>query len=268
MYNDIEVSHGLLMDGGIPGAYNNVLWTPPLFGGVVMPCALDIGYAQLQYRGAGTPEVGIGGRLHNNAWKAYTLTGAGVMADATPAAQNATANDFPLEVQSDNNSGFIIASPYKFNVLDLLVGVASSSGGAAVRILQYSGPAGWKTITNPLIAPPTSAEYTAAETLLFWTIPQDWTPLTVALHGTGVPEGWYGIKVKATTAPGTTAGAATSLSVGQVKALKDIPATAGVYTWNPNQGSLHIDAPCDALVGVVGVAHDDNQWSALVKVRG
>lgn len=267
MYNDIEVSHGLLMDGGIPGAYNNVLWAPPQFKGAVMPCALDIGYAQLQYRGAGTPEVGIGGRLYNDFWKFYSASGAFVLTDKTTQAQEGTTNDTPLEVVSDNNSGFMVASPYKFNCLDLLVSTPSS-GGVAVRQLQYSGPAGWVTIANPLVPVVTGADYVNGETLVFWSMPQDWTQMTVAVHGTGVPEGWYGIRVRATTAPTVAAGLAKSVSVAQVKALKDIPATAGVYSWNPNQGNLHIDAPCDALVGVCSVAHDDNQFSALVKVRG
>lgn len=266
-YNDVEASHGLLMDGGIPGAYNNVLWTPPLFAGAVMPVMLDIGWAQLQFRGAGTPEVGIGGRIHNNYWRAYTVTGAAVIVDDTIDAQDVGANDLPLEVANDDGSGFLIASPFKFNCLAIKIGVASL-GGAAVRALKYSGPAGWATISNPLVPPVTAGNWTAAETLVFWTAPQDWQPMTVATHGTGVPEGWYGIEVLATTAPTTTAGLATSLSVASVKAWKDIPATSGIYTLSPAQDKLHIDAPCDALVGVCSVAHDANQWSALVKVRG
>ncbi|MDF2457679.1 MAG: hypothetical protein K0S79_95 [Nitrospira sp.] len=268
MYNDIEAAHGLLMDGGIPGAYNNVLWTPPLLGESVMPCALDIAWAQLQYRGAGTPEVGIGGRLHSDYWRAYTMTGAAVLADDTVDAQDAGANDFPMEVLNDDNSGFLIASPYKFNCLDILAGATVSVGGAPVRILEYSGPAGWVTLSNPLVGPVTGGHYVAGETLVFWTAPQNHQPMTVALHGTGVPEGWYGVRVKATTAPTTTAGLATSISVAIVKAWKDIPATAGIYTLAPSATPLHIDAPCDALVGVCSVAHDANQWSALVKVRG
>lgn len=267
MYNDVGASHGLLMDGGIPGAYNNVLWVPPLLGGSVMPCALDIAWAQLQFRGAGTPEVGIGGRLHNDGWRAYTMTGAGVLADDTIDAQDAGANDFPMEVSNDNNSGFLVASPYKFNCLSILIGTASV-GGTPVRALKYSGPAGWVTISNPLVPPVTGGHWATGENLIFWEAPQNWTPLTVALHGTGVPEGWYGVEIISTTAPTTTAAVATSLSVASVKAWKDIAATSGIFTLAPANGTLHIDAPCDALVGVTSVAHDANQWSALVKVRG
>lgn len=267
MYNDIEKSHGLLMDGGIPDAYNNVLWTPGLINAARASIALQIAYAQIQYRGSGTPEVGIGGRLDRNYWRAYTLTGAGVLADDTVDAQSSTTNDFPLEVAADANSGWMVAATHLFNAIDLLISTAST-GTNPTRTLEYSGPAGWVAISNALVPPVTGAHYLTGENLILWSMPQDWTALTEALHGTGVPEGWYGIRSRSTTVPGTVQALAKSMSVARVKSLKDITATAGIYTWNPAMGPLHIDAPCDALVGVCSVAHDATQFSALVKQRG
>lgn len=267
MYADVERSHGLLMDGGIPDGYDKVLWCPGFQNGSRIVTPIALAWARIQFRGSGTPEVGIGGRLDRSAWKAYGLTGAGVLTDDTVDAQSSTTNDFPLEIAADAGSGFMVASSHIFNVLDLLVTTAST-GTNPTRVLEYSGPAGWVGISNALVPPVTGAHFTAIEALVMWTPPQDWTPMTIALHGTGVPAGWYGIRVRATTIPGTLAAVAKSLSVARVKTLNDIPATAGVYEWQPSLAPLYINAPCDALVGVCSVGFDSNQFSALVKMRG
>src|SRR5688572_2923862 len=246
MYNDVEKSHGLLMDGGVPTSFDTVLWRTPLLGAAIMPSPLSLGWAQIQFRGTGTPEVGIGGRLHRHFWKAYSFDGEAELTDVTVEAQDVEVEDLPLEVQSDDDSGFLVASPYQFNCLDLKVTVASD-GGSAVRVLQYSAPDGWVTIANPLVAPPSAGNYATGETLIWWTIPQDWVPMVAADHGTGVPEGWYGIRVVATTAPSTTAGVADSMSVAVLKSVKDLGAN-NVYGWLPGLSPLSIDAPCDSLV--------------------
>lgn len=266
MYNDIERAHGLLMDGGIPTGFDNVLWTPPQMNGVRHPCALDIAWAMVQIRAAGTPEVGLGGRIDVKSWRAFALTGAGVLTDDTVDAQDPGANDVPLEIAADNGSGFMVASPYRLNVIDLLIGTAST-GTNPVRVLEYSGPAGWVAIANALVPPVTAAHFLTGENLVWWTDPQNLTPMTVALHGAGVPEGWYGWRVRSTTVPGTVQAVATSMSVGIVKSLQNLT-SGNVFGWTPGGPKLHIDAPCDALVGVTSVAHDANQFSALVKMRG
>src|SRR3990172_5775755 len=263
MYNDIERAHGLLMDGGVPTGFDNVLWTPPQMNAVRHPCALDIAWAMIQIRAAGSPEVGIGGRLDRNSWRAFTLTGAGVLADDTVDAQDVGVNDYPLEIAADAGSGFMVASPYRINLIDLLIGTAST-GTNPTRVLEYSGPAGWVAIANPLVAPVTGAHFTAIETLIWWTDPQDLTPMTVALHGAGVPEGWYGWRVRSTTVPGTVQAVATSMSVAIIKSLQNL-GSGNVFGWVPGFSPLHIDAPCDALVGVTSIANDANQFSAQVK---
>lgn len=266
MYTDVERANGLLMDGGIPSGQNNVLWKPPLMNGVLHPCGLNIAWAMIQFRGSGDPKVGIGGRLDRNSWRAFGLTGAGVLSDDTVDAQDTDTSDFPLEIAADNGSGFMVASPYIFNVLDLLIGTAST-GTAPVRVLEYSGPAGWVAISSVLVAPVSGAHFTAAETLVWWTAPQDWTPMTVADHGAGVPVGWYGIRVRSTTVPGTIQASATSLSVGIIKTIQSLGG-GSVFGLVPGLAPLHIDAPCDALVGVSSIANDSNQFSAQVKMRG
>lgn len=266
MYADVERSHGLLMDGGIPTGFDNLLWQPPLCQGLRQPSFLDIAWAMIQIRAAGSPEVGIGGRLAQKFWRAFTLTGADVLADDTVDAQDADASDFPLEIAADNNSGFMISSPFLFNLLDILIGTAST-GTNPTRILQYSGPAGWVTITNPLVAPVSGGHYAVGENLIWWAIPQNHVKMTVALHGAGVPVGEYGIRCRSTTVPGTVQAVATSLSVAHVKSIRNL-ASDNTFGWVPSISKLHIDVPCDGLVGVSSVAHDSNQFSALVKARG
>ena len=115
--------------------------------------------------------------------------------------------------------------------------------------------------------PVSNAHYVSGEALIWWTAPQDWTPMTVALHGAGVPVGWYGIRVRSTTVPGTVQASATSLSVAIIKSVQDL-GSGSVFGWIPGFTPLHIDAPCDALVGVTSIANDSNQFSAQVKMRG
>lgn len=265
MYNDIEVSHAKKMDGGLPYSFEHTLWRVPPVNAFVSPAGLQLALASFQFRGAGTPEIGIGGRLDRNFWKCYLVSGAGALTDKTTEAQEATADDTPLEIAADNNSGFAIVSPHKFNCIALNIGVGSS-GGSAVRTVEYSGPSGWVAIANCLVAAPTSGDWSTGEQLVWFTKPAAWTVMDAVNHA-GYPVGLYGIRVRSTTAPTTTAAVASSLSVADIKSFKDLSA-GNIFAWAPGIHPLHIDAPCDALVGVCTVANDSNQWAALVKMRG
>lgn len=272
-YQAVNRTHGLKMDGGIPGAYNNVLWRPDGYrgsSGLVGPvyANLAVGWAQLQNRSGSTAVVGIGARLHNDKWRAYTLNAAQELVDDTVDAQDAGAGDFPIEVSGGNNSGFMVASPDKFNVIDMLISQASTAG-SPVRQVQYSGPAGWVTYANPLVAPVTAGQWVAEETLVWIGNPVDFTPMTEALHGTGVPVGWYGIRVRATTAPTVLAGLITSMTVAQARQIKALT-DGSTFGWLPGSESheLLFDCGADALVGIVSVAHDANEWDVLVGTRG
>lgn len=266
MHNSwITVEKGLpkLMDGGIPDSNANVLWVPPT-GGLKTIYQLEISFAQIQNRSGTTSPVGIGARIDRTRWRAGQITGSTTYTDDTTDAQDSGANDFPLETLTDN-SGFLVASVDEFNVIDLLIGTASN-GGAAVRTLSYSGPGGWTGITNALVMPVTAGNWAAAETLIWFYRPPDWTVMTVALHGTGVPVGMKGIRVLSTTAPSTTAGVATSLSIAQaINAIEGL-ADNVIYSSPVGATGAHkFDCGADALVGIIGTANPQNLFLANVR---
>lgn len=260
----ITVERGLpkLMDGGVPDSNANVLWVPPS-GLYTTFYQFELGFAQIQNRSAVTSPVGVGARIARPRWRAGQIVGSTTYTDDTADAQSSAAADFPLETLIDN-SGFLVASVDEFNVIDLLIATASV-GGVPVRTLSYSGPAGWSAITNALVMPVSAGHWAAAETLIWFYRPPDWTAMTVALHGTGVPVGMKGIRVLSTTAPTTTAGVATSMSIAQ--AINSIEGLADnvIYSSPLGQGGHKFDCGADALVGVIGTALAQNAF--LVNVR-
>lgn len=277
-YQSINRTHGLLMDGGVPDGYDNVLWKSDPYAGsssLVGPllALIDVGWAQFQNRAGTDVKVGIGARVARSQWKAFLMNAAGNLQDETNDAQDSGGNDFDLEVAGGNDSGFMVASPDRFNCIDVLVDGAGN-GGTPVRKVQYSGPSGWKDYSNPLVAPPTTGNWIAGETLIWIGNPVDFTPMTEALHGTGVPVGWYGIRVVSTTAPTNTPGTAKSMSIAQVRQIKGVDDSGSsqvgsTFAWAP-AGAKDLEFTCkaDALVGVVTTAHDGNEWDVLVTTRG
>ena len=61
------------------------------------------------------------------------------------------------------------------------------------------------------------------------------TPLRVSLHGTGVPEGKYGVRVRSTTSPTTVAAAATQIVVGRIVDALEGVADNGSFTKGSDQ---------------------------------
>lgn len=169
----------------------------------------DVSYARIQNRSsAALSWYGFGGRLPNYMWQAG-LVDDGVYTDDTVDAQDTDANDFPMAVNADNNTGFAILSKVPFNVLSINVG--TQDGGTQTGALKYSIGTGstLATLTNPYVAPP--AQWASGENIVAWEIPTDWV-VTDGTELTGVPSGYYMMVVEETTASAT-AGLATAIEV-------------------------------------------------------
>ena len=204
----------IIMDGADPTSLVNMLYDPP-------PMPYDTMYrfaiqqGEVQNRSGGAEAfVGIGARLHKRRWRFGSWTDATTtFTDKTSQAQEiAVSDDVPLETTT-NNDGFVAAALDVFNIVNLYVSTASV--GAPVRVLEYTKADGtWGSITNAYVPPPSGAQYTITgshENAISFEPPLDWDK-AIAAHGTNIPVGYFCIRVRATTAPGT-AGLARSVTI-------------------------------------------------------
>jgi len=222
---------------------------------------LAVPYFRLYAAGAYT--VGIGVRIPNDLWFAGAWVNATTTyTDDTEDAQDAGANDFPLETLT-NNDGYIVLSKVKFSVVSLDVGTASVDATDPARAARYSSGGTWAALTT-LVLDGEATEYSTGEQLLVFAPPADWE-VTTGAEGTGIPAGYYALNVRATTAPDGTAGVADSLSVYMVYFLQTLTAAgsveynlAPVEMWMPHG---------DALVALFSTANAANRVTALVRPR-
>jgi hypothetical protein len=209
----------IIMDGADPTSLVNLLYAPP-------PMPYDTMYrfaiqqGEVQNRSGGSEAfAGIGARLHKRRWKFGLWTDATTTyTDKTTQAQEvATTDDVPLETTT-NNDGFVAAALDKFNCINLSVSTASV--GAPVRTFEYTkadGTWGSVAIATMYVGPPSGAQYVTTgskENAIAFEPPLDWG-LAVAAHGTNIPVGYYCVRVRATTAPGT-AGLAKSVTIAML----------------------------------------------------
>lgn len=270
-YRTVEGNNGgNKMDGGDPTSTQFALHVPQGFGANASSYLGNIiarylmGSYQIQNLSGSTTLAGIAARLHRERWNYGKWVDAGnpQYVDQTPGAQNATTNDMTLE-SLVNNDGCLFAALDKFNLIDILVGTAGSGGAPAVE-LAYSGPAGWVVLANSLVAP--LANWLAGEQLIMFSMPPNFTPMTVALHGTGVPVGYYGVRVRKTTAQTVTAALGTSCSLAQVLGLVTQLANNNLSSASARGGDYLFECGADALFGVIGVGHVNNLFNAQIAI--
>ena len=241
------------MDGGKPYSFDGVLWRPS--GIAAYGARLDeiyrfgLGFASIQNRTGGVIQCGVGARLHPSEWRAgQWVQGSTTFTDDTVDAQDSGASDFPMETLVAND-GFIVGARSPFNALAIDIGTASV-GGTPVRTLEYSLAGGtWSVLSNVLVPPVTSGQYATGENLILWGIPSDWAPLEAG-HGTGVPLGLYGVRFRSTTAPGTTAAIANSMSVAKIVLAIEGLADNSVYEIN-STGEHYLEGAYDSVVAVL-----------------
>jgi hypothetical protein len=168
--------------------------------------------------------MGAGVRKTLTTWKAGQWVNATTTyTDDTTDAQDIGTNDFALETLTVND-GFIVMCQSEFNLIDLLITTAATGTGSA-HDFAYSKGGAWTTFAGAsMIVAPLGTHWTAVETLIWWDIFPDWE-LTTGAEGTNIPAGYYAVRVRATTPPGTTAALAKSLSVHLIQYLQKAVAT-------------------------------------------
>lgn len=223
---------------GTDDADGTYLFTPPRAGNHTVEAQLfQIFNWNIQNRSGASAFVGLGVHFGPRDWEAGSWTDSTTTyTDDTTDAQDAGASDFPLETANTNNDGHVVAAVRPFNLIGYNNGTTGQSAANVVRELAYSGPAGWTTITGAWVSPPTGINsWSTGERAVCFPLPTDFTPLRVSLHGTGVPEGKYGVRVRATTSPTTTAAAATQIVVGRIVDALEGVADNGSFTKGSDQ---------------------------------
>ena len=228
---------------------------------------IALGGFQLQNRSGSTVSCGIGVRIPNSMWRAgqWDDSEATAYTDDTTDAQDAGATDFALETLT-NDDGFVIASDVPFNAISIDVGT-NSAGTDPVRAVRYTDSTGaaWTTLSNFLLQEGASTDPGTGEMLIVWNVPADWGQVqSGGLNG--IPASKYAVNVRATTAPGTTAAVADSLSIYRIYWAIEGLADNNVY--EEDFGAKEVWMPHgDALVAFFSVANNQNLVRALVRSR-
>lgn len=171
---------------------------------------LAIGEVVLTNRSGSAIDVGWGMKLPNAIWKAGSITAASTpdYLNDTTDAQSAATGDFPL-FTTTTNSGFLVQSTAKFNLIGITISTAAS-GGSPVYAYQYYNGSSMTTLT--LVSTPV---YTATgDVYIVFAAPHDWAKGSTAAVGADSDK--YCIQVLATTASSTAGGTADILWVGQL----------------------------------------------------
>ena len=255
-------------DGGLPNSFSNLLYRGPV---LTQPNAWEYvaQWFQLTNLSGGALSMGAGVRFPLTWWRAGQWVNATpLFTDDTTDAQDVGADDFPLETTTAND-GFVVVADRPFNLLCLLVGVASTVG-TPVRVVKLSNGSGWGTaLTGADLyqGPITSAHWTTGEHLIWWDISPDWVVTTGHANEGGLPVGKYAALIQSTTPPTTTAGAATSLSVHHLPFAQKAVADGGIFTLGPSDKGLSLGSG-EGISVAFTVADPQNSIRASVRARG
>lgn len=226
---------------------------------------------EVQNRSGAPCNIGFGGRLPDDQtlWKAgkYVTGAPGTYTDDTADAHNSVAGDFELSTLV-NNDGCIVLCQIPFNILSIIVSQAAN--GAPVWDLEYSKAGGaWTSIGANAFSLPVFTS--ATEHVAWWEMPLDWA-VTDAGHATDIPLGYYGIRLRATTAPTITAALATQLIPGiLVQATENVADNQFAYWDFPGDSEELLPPQCDGLaVAMAGanIPNNQNKVSVLYRLRG
>jgi len=235
------------------------------------------GGAQVQNRSGGSAVVGVGVHLDPSQWVAGQWVDAtATYTDDTTDAQDADASDFAMETTTNNN-GHLIGCRVQFNIIGYSVGTGSTPAVAApVRTLEYSRSDGtWVAIATAVwyVGPVTGAAWPAGERAVWFVPPSDWVPMVAAHVTAAVLHGFYGIRIRATTAPTAGGAAATQIVLGRMVLTQEVVADNAVADFELSQeivmAGAHVAFAVSRDTDTANVTNDaGSAASILVRPRG
>lgn len=216
--------------------------------------------AWLHNRSVGALAAAIVALVPDSMWEAGQWTNATTTyTPDTTDFQDAGADDAPLEVAGAAGDGFVVGCDVPFGALSLDITTAGVGAGT-VHVVEYWNGSAWTPIaaTGMLVDIPRTAgqNWTAGEALVLFDPKTDWR---VGGSGTNVSATRYNLRIRATTAPATTAALAKRLYVGDVLDSVKSLAAGGVH---PNVSKYHpgilLPEWTAGLAGAFGTADDGN----------
>ena len=221
--------------------------------------------ATVNNRSGGAATVGVTFPIDTSRWKAgqWDDSAGASYTDDTTDAQDAGASDFALTTTT-NNDGFVVQCLDKFGVVAIDVGTAEA-GSPVYEYTYWNGA--WTALTTCVV----SSAYTAAEHVIAFPEPGDWTALATGdtpVDTDGLTAGYYAIRMRATTAP-TTAPLATKLYVAELYDFKEAVADNGVVNFIVEDTIQGLSLPGGQGIGALfSTASANNAISIRYTTRG
>lgn len=259
----INTGSSKLADGGDPAVFTFLAHSLRDNSDGMSP---QLAYLRLLNRTGGAIVAGLGARISKSLWKAGQWTHATTtFTDDTTNFQDSSTVTSVLETTT-NGDGFLVACKEKFSAIDILMQTAST--GSPARAIEYSVAGGtWAAVGTPYVGN-TATNYPATATeALQWFQSEDAWAVMEAGHGTNVPIGYYGLRIRATTAP-TVAGIAKSITVHQVYFPTVNLANNASFEVNLGGMYMPLTRNCDGISMITNVASSRNHITALVRTRG
>ncbi len=260
-WKTIDKSWAKLIDGGDPTSNDHVF---AVHDRGEANAGFQLAHFRIQSRSGSAARFGIGVRLSCSAWKAGQWTHATTtFTDDTTDFQNSTTTDAPLETTT-NGDGYLVAAMTPFNGISILG--ATSQAGAPTRTIEYStGTSTWTTLSTTVLFT-TNISGGGVESMVWIQSPSSWVPMAAG-HGTGVPVGMYGLRIRATTAP-STAAVASSISVHRIHYVHRAVAADGVFEMSFPLAPAILDPHGEALVCVCSDPLIGHMVTATYRTRG
>lgn len=256
----VDMSWSKIIDGGDPNSNDNVFYVHPRGTDAPGGAHIQVAHVSILNR-ASAADFGWGVRLNKSSWTAgQWVHGTTTFTDDTADAQDAGTADFALDTLT-NGDGYLVACNTIFSAIS--INGSQANTGAPARAVEYSTAGG--TWTAAVTLGVTSA-YTSGESFVWIQPVGNWIPMTAG-HGTGVPVGKYGLRVRATTAP-TQVALASTISVHRIYQVHRQLATNAYGTTNFGGFYAPLDPEGDAFVCITANPNVNNHCMALVRSRG
>lgn len=257
----IDRTWSKIIDGGDPNSNDHVFYTHPRGEDATGGRSLQVAFMRILNRSGSPVDFGWGCRLHKSSWVAgQWVHSTTTYTDDTVDAQDAGTADFACDTLT-NGDGYLVAAMGPFNAIS--INGSQANTGSPVRVAEYSVAGGtWATTTNVLV----SAFYTAGESVVWIQPPTNWAVLEAG-HGTGVPIGKYGLRIRATTAP-TQAALATTISVHRIYGLVRQLASNAVSVTDFAGFYAPLDPNGEAISMITSSPAVSHNATMLVRARG